>query len=83
MKLNRILSTILSAIISITLLSGCEKSESVTEGTASSENTVSETTAKYSEEELELIEHDMPDIVFVMQHHYDDSNIRGLYITNK
>ena len=74
-KLNRIISVIL---LSVTLFTACEKAESVSE-----ETTVSETTAKYSDEELELMAQDMPEIVFVMSHHYDNSNIRGLYVTNK
>ena len=75
MKINRIISILL---LTVTLLTGCEKMESVAE-----ETTVSETTAKYSDEELELMAQDMPEIVFVMSHHYDNSNIRGLYVTNK
>ena len=77
-KLNSIISIILSSIITVTLLTACAKTESVAE-----ETTVSETTAKYSDEELELMAQDMPEIVFVMSHHYDSSNIRGLYVTNK
>lgn len=75
MKINRIISIIL---LSVTLFTACAKTESVAE-----ETTVSETTAKYSDEELELMAQDMPEIVFVMSHHYDNSNIRGLYVTNK
>lgn len=76
-KLNSIISIILSAIITVTLFTGCEKSESVME-----ETTSLETTAKYSDEELELMAQDMPEIVFVMSHHYDNSNIVGYYVTN-
>ena len=76
-KLNRIITIILSSIISVTLFTGCAKTESVPE-----ETTVSETTAKYSDEELELLAQDMPEIVFVMSHHYDNSNIVGYYVTN-
>ena len=112
MKLNRILSTILSAIISITLLSGCEKSESVTEGTTISEvtaatvtstttavpetalettteptttpiatsETTPETARELTAEELEIM-NEMPEIVFVMSHHFSGENINGFYIT--
>ena len=76
-KLNRIISIAISAIITVTLFTGCERTESVSE-----ETTVSETTAKYSDEELELMAQDMPEIVFVMSHHYDNSNIVGYYVTN-
>ncbi|MBQ8176023.1 MAG: hypothetical protein IJ035_03185 [Oscillospiraceae bacterium] len=82
-KLQRIFSIILAAGISVSLLSACEKTESVPKETTSSETTVSETTAKYSDEELELMVQDMPEIVFVMSHNYVGSNIRGLYVTNK
>ena len=76
-KIRCIFSIVLASIISISLLSGCKQAESVPE-----ETTVSETTAKYSEEELELMAQDMPEIVFVMSHHYDNSNIVGYYVTN-
>ena len=81
MKLNHIISIILSSIISVTLLTGCEKSESIPEETTSSETTVSETTAKYSDEELELMIQDMPEVVFVLAYHNDNENIFGYFIT--
>ena len=81
-KIKRIFSIILAAGISVSLLSACEKTESVPEETTFSETTVSETIAKYSDEELELMAQDMPEIVFVMSHHYDNSNIVGYYVTN-
>ena len=83
MKLNHIISIIFSAIITVTLFTACAKTESVSEETTVSETSTSETTAKYSDEELDLMAQDMPEIVFVMSHHYDNSNIRGLYVTNK
>ena len=82
MKLNHIISTILSSIITVTLLTACEKSESVPEETTVSETSTLETTAKYSDEELELIAQDMPEIVFVLAYHNDNENIFGYYITN-
>ena len=69
---------LLVSVIAVTLF-GCEKAEeTVTEG-----ETVSETTAvTLSEEELDALAENMPEIVFVMSHHYDDTNILGCYITN-
>ena len=63
------------------LLSGCgdsSPSETITETTE--QTTV--TTPKYTEEELEQLAQNMPEIVFVMSHHYEGSNIRGVYVTN-
>ena len=76
-KIRHIFSIVLAAGISVSLLSGCEKAESVQE-----EITTSETTAKYSEEELALMVQDMPEIVFVLSYHEDNENIFGYYITN-
>ena len=76
-KLNRIISIIISSIISVTLFTACEKSESIPE-----ETTVSETTAKYSDEELELMAQDMPEIVFVLSFNHNNENIYGYYVTN-
>ena len=81
-KLNHIISIILSSIISVTLFTACEKAESVSEETTVSETSISETTAKYSDEELELMAQDMPEIVFVLAYHNDNENIFGYYITN-
>ncbi|MBD5146501.1 MAG: hypothetical protein HDT21_11435 [Ruminococcus sp.] len=51
--------------------------------TVSEETTVSETTAvTLSEEELDAFAENIPEIVFVMSHNYDDTNILGCYITN-
>ena len=77
MKIKRILSLTISAIISVTLLAGCEKAESVAE-----ETTVSETTAKYSDEELELMAQDMPEIPFVLAYEKEGDNIFGCYVMN-
>ena len=71
-KLNRIISIIL---LSVTLFTACEKAESVPE-----ETTVSETTAKYSDEELELMAQDMPEIVFIRSFRMHDTNIYGYFI---
>ena len=76
-KIRRIFSIILAVSISVLVLSACKETGNETE-----ETTVSETIAKYSDEELELMAQDMPEIVFVMSHHYDNSNIVGYYVTN-
>ncbi len=83
-KIRRIFSIILAAGISVSLLSACEKAESVPEETTSSETTVSETTAKYSDEELELMAQDMPEIVFVKVYYFDSEEkcTKGYYIKN-
>ncbi|MBQ8176909.1 MAG: hypothetical protein IJ035_07755 [Oscillospiraceae bacterium] len=62
MKLNRIISIILSAIISITLFTGCEKLESIPEETTVSETTAATIPADLTEEEMAIWE-SMPDIV--------------------
>ena len=66
---------------------GCRKNTAeYAETTTISETTVSEatmeTTAKYSEEELEQLAQDMPEIVFVMSHQQGDGNIMGCYVMN-
>ncbi len=81
-KIRRIFSIILVAGISVSLLSACEKAESVSEETTISEIIVSETTAKYSDEELELMAQDMPEIVFVLSFNHNNENIYGYYVTN-
>ena len=68
-------------------LCGCKKNTAeYVETTTISETTVSEatmeTTAKYSEEELERLAQDMPEIVFVMSHQQGDGNIMGCYVMN-
>ncbi len=64
----------LSAVI---MLSGCNTAEKLTEEAAVSE------TETLSDEELNALAENMPEIVFVTSHHYDDTNIFGCYITNK
>lgn len=81
-KMRRIFSIILAAGISVSLLSACKETESVSEETTSSETTISETTAKYSDEELELLAQDMPEIVFVLAYQKDGYNILGCYVMN-
>lgn len=60
-------------------LCGCEKNN------AEDKETTAETTLQtlhYSEEELDAMAENMPEIVFAMSHHYDNTNILGFYITN-
>lgn len=68
-------------------LCGCKnKTSEYAETTTISETTTSEatmeTTAKYSEEELEKLAQDMPEIIFVMSHQQGDGNIMGCYVMN-
>ena len=75
---KKIFACLLVSVIAVTLF-GCEKAGK----TASEETTVPETTAvTLSEEELDKMAENMPEIVFIMSHHYDDTNILGCYITN-
>ena len=62
MKLNSIIPIILSSIISVTLFTGCEKTESVAEETTVSEITAAAIPADLTEEEMAIWE-SMPDIV--------------------
>ena len=62
MKLNHIISIILSSIITITLFTACEKSESIPEETTVSETTAATIPADLTEEEMAIWE-SMPDIV--------------------
>ena len=61
-------------------------SEEMTEETTTEETTEESTTKTLSEEELDELVQNMPEIVFVMSHHYDEVNIKtnilGFYITN-
>ncbi|MBQ8176908.1 MAG: hypothetical protein IJ035_07750 [Oscillospiraceae bacterium] len=61
-KLNRIIPSVLSAIITVTLLTACEKTESVAEETTVSETTAATIPADLTEEEMAIWE-SMPDIV--------------------
>jgi len=80
MKLNRIISIILSAIISVTLLAGCEKTESVPEETTVSETTVATTPTDLTEEEMAIWE-SMPDIVTMRVYNdYETKTTEILYI---
>ena len=75
---KKIFACLLVSVISVTLF-GCEKAGK----TVSEETTIPETTAvTLSEEELDKMAENMPEIVFIMSHHYDDTNILGCYITN-
>ena len=72
MNAKKVFACLLVSVIAATLF-GCGKAG----------GTVSETTAvTLSEEELDKMAENMPEIVFVMSHNYDDSNILGCYITN-
>ena len=51
-KLNRIISIIISSIISVTLFTGCEKAESVAEETTVSETTAATIPTDLTEEEM-------------------------------
>ena len=61
-RMKRIFSTILAAIISISLLSACEKTENIPEETTVSETTVATVPTDLTEEEMAIWE-SMPDIV--------------------
>lgn len=76
MKLKYIALTLVAAL-TLTFAS-CSEAEN----TAVSETTAAETTAKYTDEELDVLAENMPEIVFVLSHHYDDTNILGYYVTN-
>ncbi|MDE5993234.1 MAG: hypothetical protein K2G87_09310, partial [Oscillospiraceae bacterium] len=69
---------LLVSVMAATLF-GCGKAG----GTIPEETAARETTAApLSDEELDELSANMPEIVFVMSHHYDDTNILGCYITN-
>lgn len=68
---------LMAAVTAIFLFAACGKTEEVPQETAASE-----TAARLSKEELDKMAENMPEIVFVMSHHYDDTNILGCYITN-
>lgn len=60
------------------MFSGCNTTEKLSE-----EETVSETTAvTLSEEELDALAENMPEIVFVMSYQAEDENIFGCYVMN-
>ncbi len=73
-KVRLIITVALSAAL---FLLGCgEASETI-------DVTAAETTEKIlTDEELDEMAKNMPEIVFVMSHHYDDTNILGCYVTN-
>ena len=62
MKFNRIILIIISSIITVTLFTACEKSESVPEETTISETTAATIPTDLTEEEMAIWE-SMPDIV--------------------
>lgn len=76
-KLKNIVVCGAIALSSITLFSGCD-----TSGELIDETTAITTAESLSDEELDALAENMPEIVFVMSHHYDDTNILGFYITN-
>lgn len=78
MNAKKIFACLLVSVMAVTLF-GCGKAGE----TAPEETAAPETTAvTLSEEELDELSANMPEIVFVMSHHYDDTNILGFYITN-
>ena len=78
MSTKKIFACLLVSVIAVALF-GCEKAGE----TVSEETTIPETTAvTLSDEELDKMAENMPEIVFIMSHHYDDTNILGCYITN-
>ncbi|MBQ3161789.1 MAG: hypothetical protein IJC04_06645 [Oscillospiraceae bacterium] len=79
-KIQRIFSTILAAIISISLLSACEKTESIPEETTISETTVATVPTDLTEEEMAIWE-SMPDIVTMRVYNdYETKTTEILYI---
>ena len=77
MKLNRIISIIL---LSVTLLTACEKTESVAEETTVSETTVAAIPTDLTEEEMVIWE-SMPDIVTMRVYNdYETETTEILYI---
>ena len=79
-KLNHIISIILSSIITITLLTACEKTESVAEETTVSETTAATIPADLTEEEMAIWE-SMPDIVTMRVYNdYETETTEILYI---
>lgn len=78
MNAVKVFVCLLAAVIAAIHFRYAKAGEAVPEETA-----VPETTAvTLSEEELDKMAENMPEIVFVMSHNYDDSNILGCYITN-
>lgn len=73
---KKIFSCLLAVIISAALF-GCVRTEEVPR-----ETTVPETSARFSEEELDKMAENMPEIVFVMSYQTDDENIFGCYVMN-
>ncbi len=91
-KVHCLVALIMSVLLCVTIFSACNQIEKVqTEETTITTAVTSETTGQtLSEEELNALAQDMPEIVFVMSHHYDNpniaednTNILGFYITNK
>ncbi|MBQ5319599.1 MAG: hypothetical protein J6K17_10930 [Oscillospiraceae bacterium] len=80
MKLNHIISIILSSIITVTLLTACEKTESVAEETTVSETTAAIIPTDLTEEEMAIWE-SMPDIVTMRVYNdYETKTTEILYI---
>lgn len=75
-KLKRSLLCLTMFFSVILSLCGCQKNNE------EEVETTTETTAKYSEEELDRLAQDMPEIVFVMSHQQGDGNIMGCYVMN-
>lgn len=77
-KLKQLISCSVVFLSSVLMFSGCNTAEKLSEK-ATALTTAEET---LTDEELDALAENMPEIVFVMSHHYDDTNILGCYITN-
>ncbi|MDE5992797.1 MAG: hypothetical protein K2G87_07070 [Oscillospiraceae bacterium] len=78
MNVKKVFACLFAAVMAATLF-GCGKvGETVPEETTAPEAAA----ATLSEEELDELSTNMPEIVFVLSHHYHDTNILGFYITN-
>ncbi len=74
MNVKKLFACLLLSFAAVTLF-GCGMAEEVPQETAA-------TTARYSEEELDKMAENMPEIVFVMSYQADDENIFGCYVMN-
>lgn len=77
-KIKQLISCSVVILSTVMMFSSCNTEERLSEETAVPATTVE----TLSDEELDALAENMPEIVFVMSHHYDDTNILGFYITN-
>ncbi|MDE7294288.1 MAG: hypothetical protein K2N72_07675 [Oscillospiraceae bacterium] len=77
-KIKQLISCSIVILSAAMMFSGCDTAEKIPEETTESTMTVE----TLSDEELDALTENMPEIVFVMSHHYDDTNILGFYFTN-